>query len=198
MRRLWVLAFATLLVVGAELPAGARVPITISESGLSRSSITAQLGRVVSWSNELDRNVLVESEPFPYWSVPLDAGATGSARMRLAGTWTYTLEDDPSVVGTVRVPPQLDHTTVSVGEPFTFIGATRSLRPGYSYDILRKRIGNGSLMTVAGGVRSASLLFRIRKPGDYQFALRTFGFDPDVGYKVSTAISPRVEITVTP
>ena len=197
MRRLWTTVLATFLVVVAAAPAGARVPITISTSGLSRSSIAVPLGRVVSWSNELDRHVLVVSEPFPYWSVALDAGATGSVRMKLAGTWTYTLEDDPSVVGTVLVSPQLDKATVSVGEPFVFMGAT-FVKPGYSYDVLRKRIGNGSLQTVAGGIRTRGVTFRIKKPGDYQFAMRTFGFDPDLGYDVYTAISPRVEITVTP
>jgi plastocyanin len=197
MRRLWIVALTALFVVGADVSAGARVPITISESGLSDSSVTVKLGRVVSWSNQLDRQVQVVSEPFPYWSVPLDAGATGSVRMKLAGTWTYTLEDDPSVVGTVRVPPQLDKTTVSVGESFVFTGAT-AVKSGYTYDVVRRRIGSGSLFTVAGGIKTRTVTFKIGRPGTYLFAMRTFGFDPDLGYDLYTAVSPRVEITVTP
>jgi hypothetical protein len=196
MRRALLPIALTLLVASAS-PARARTPIVISDAGLSRTQITAPLGGQIAWSNELARDVSLVSAPLPYWTVDVASGTTASATMTLAGNWDYSLADDSSVTGKVRVPPQVSDTTLQVGQWFTFSGASELLAPGYEWDLLRRKIGTGYLGTIAGGIRSASIPLRFHQAGEFVFTIRTFGYNPSVGYETYTPLSPRITVTVT-
>lgn len=80
---------------------------------------------------------------------------------------------------------------------FTLTASTDLLRSGYEYDVVRKRVGVGSFQTVAGGIRTASVQVKMPVAGDYLWAIRTFGFNPEVGYDTYTPLSSRVTVTAT-
>jgi hypothetical protein len=88
-------------------------------------------------------------------------------------------------------------TTVPVGVKFTLTASTDITRSGYEYDVLRKRVGVGTFQTVAGGIGTASVQVKMPVAGDYLWAIRTFGFNPEVGYDTYTPLSPRIAVTAT-
>jgi hypothetical protein len=187
----------TMLVVLSGQSAHAHAPIAISTDGLSRERITVPLGGSIAWTNGLDHDVSIVSGPLAYWGVDVPTGATAETTMTLAGFWDYWLVDDPSVTGRVRILPQISDTTPQVGQWITFTVASDIIKPGYEWDLLRKKVGTGYLGTVAGGVRSKSVQLRFHQTGEFVFAMRTFGYNPTVGYDTYTPISPRIKVTVT-
>jgi hypothetical protein len=197
MRRIVFASLAVLFVLASVLPAQGLETISISSSGLSKKTVHVKLGGAVTWSDQLDHDVSVVSKPLPYWSCDVATGAEASTTMTLAGIWQYTLADDPTVIGIVRVPPQVSATTVPVGVKFTLTASTDITRSGYEYDVLRKRVGVGTFQTVAGGIGTASVQVKMPVAGDYLWAIRTFGFNPEVGYDTYTPLSPRIAVTAT-
>ncbi len=197
MRRIVFASLAVSFVLASVLPAHALDTVSISDSGLSRKTVHVKLGGSVTWSNQLDHDVSVVSKPLPYWSCDVTTGAEASSTMTLAGIWKYTLADDPSVIGIVRVPPQVSARSVPVGVKFTLTASTDITRSGYHYDVLRKRVGVGTFQTVAGGIGTASVQVKMPVAGDYLWAIRTFGFNPEVGYDTYTPLSPRIAVTAT-
>ena len=197
MRRILLASLAVSFVLASVLPAQGLETISISSSGLSKKTVHVKLGGAVMWSNQLDHDVSVVSKPLPYWSCDIATGAEASTTMTLAGIWQYTLADDPTVIGIVRVPPQVSATTVPVGVKFTLTASTDITRSGYEYDVLRKRVGVGTFQTVAGGIGTASVQVKMPVAGDYLWAIRTFGFNPEVGYDTYTPLSPRIAVTAT-
>jgi hypothetical protein len=197
MRRILLASLAVAFVLASVLPAQGLETISISSSGLSKKTVHVKLGGAVTWSDQLDHDVSVVSKPLPYWSCDVATGAEASTTMTLAGIWQYTLADDPTVIGIVRVPPQVSATTVPVGVKFTLTASTDITRSGYEYDVLRKRVGVGTFQTVAGGIGTASVQVKMPVAGDYLWAIRTFGFNPEVGYDTYTPLSPRIAVTAT-
>jgi hypothetical protein len=197
MRRIVLASLAVSFVLASVLPAQGLETISISSSGLSKKTVHVKLGGAVTWSDQLDHDVSVVSKPLPYWSCDVATGAEASTTMTLAGIWQYTLADDPTVIGIVRVPPQVSATTVPVGVKFTLTASTDITRSGYEYDVLRKRVGVGTFQTVAGGIGTASVQVKMPVAGDYLWAIRTFGFNPKVGYDTYTPLSPRIAVTAT-
>jgi hypothetical protein len=197
MRRIVFASLAVLFILASVLPAQGLETISISSSGLSKKTVHVKLGGAVTWSDQLDHDVSVVSKPLPYWSCDVATGAEASTTMTLAGIWQYTLADDPTVIGIVRVPPQVSATTVPVGVKFTLTASTDITRSGYEYDVLRKRVGVGTFQTVAGGIGTASVQVKMPVAGDYLWAIRTFGFNPEVGYDTYTPLSPRIAVTAT-
>jgi hypothetical protein len=197
MRRIVLASLALSFVLASIVPARGSETISISSSGLSKKTAHAKLGGSVTWSNQLDHDVSVVSKPLPYWTCDLTTGAEASTTMMLAGIWKYTLADDPSVIGIVRVPPQVSANSVPVGVKFTLTASTDITRSGYQYDVLRKRVGVGTFQTVAGGIRSASVQVKMPVAGDYLWAIRAYGFNPEVGYDTYTPLSPRIAVTAT-
>lgn len=197
MRRIVLASLAVSFVLASVLPAQGLETISISSSGLSKKTVHVKLGGAVTWSDQLDHDVSVVSKPLPYWSCDVATGAEASTTMTLAGIWQYTLADDPTVIGIVRVPPQVSATTVPVGVKFTLTASTDITRSGYEYDVLRKRVGVGTFQTVAGGIGTASVQVKMPVAGDYLWAIRTFGFNPEVGYDTYTPLSPRIAVTAT-
>jgi hypothetical protein len=197
MRRIVLASLAVSFLLASVLPAQGLETISISSSGLSKKTVHVKLGGAVTWSDQLDHDVSVVSKPLPYWSCDVATGAEASTTMTLAGIWQYTLADDPTVIGIVRVPPQVSATTVPVGVKFTLTASTDITRSGYEYDVLRKRVGVGTFQTVAGGIGTASVQVKMPVAGDYLWAIRTFGFNPEVGYDTYTPLSPRIAVTAT-
>jgi hypothetical protein len=197
MRRIVLASLAVSFLLASVLPAQGLETISISSSGLSKKTVHVKLGGAVTWSDQLDYDVSVVSKPLPYWSCDVATGAEASTTMTLAGIWQYTLADDPTVIGIVRVPPQVSATTVPVGVKFTLTASTDITRSGYEYDVLRKRVGVGTFQTVAGGIGTASVQVKMPVAGDYLWAIRTFGFNPEVGYDTYTPLSPRIAVTAT-
>jgi hypothetical protein len=197
MRRIVFASLALSFVLASVVPAHAVETVSISESGLSRKTVHVKLGGSVTWSDQLGHDVTVVSKPLEYWTCDVATGAEASTTMTLAGIWRYTLADDPTVTGFVRVPPQVSATSVPVGAKFTLTASTGLIRSGYEYDVLRKRVGVGTFQTVAGGIRSASVQVKMPVAGDYLWAIRTYGFNPEVGYDTYTPLSPRIAVTAT-
>ena len=197
MRRIVFASLAVSFVLASVVPAQGLDTISISSSGLSKKTVHVKLGGSVTWSDQLDHDVSVVSKPLPYWNCDVATGAEASTTMTLAGIWKYTLADDPSAIGIVRVPPQVSATSVPVGVKFTLTASTDITRSGYEYDVLRKRIGVGTFQTVAGGIGTPSVQVKMPVAGDYLWAIRTFGFNPEVGYETYTPLSPRIAVTAT-
>lgn len=190
-----ILVLSLVLLVAA--PAHAVPSVTISEDGMSRPDVRVRLGGTITWVNQLATDAHLVSFPLPYWSVDVPSGEIAGTTMSLAGSWNYRIESDPDVTGRIRVAPEVETTTVPEDEWFTLTASTGFIAPGYEYDILRRRPGVGTWRTVAAGIRSASFQVRMTVAGEYLWAIRTFGFNPDVGYDTFTPLSPRIRMTAT-
>jgi len=104
LRRLGAAVIVSLpLLISGQLPAAAattapvqNATVTITDSGMSPSSVTIGLGGTVNWVNKGNNThtATTGSAPFPFDTGGLAPNQTASFSLSLAGTYTYTSATD--------------------------------------------------------------------------------------------------------
>jgi plastocyanin len=127
MKRLLMLAAATLVLALPASGSAATVSVKIVPGAFQPSSLTVSSGDVVQWTNNTSALRQIVADEGGFASPILKPGQTYSFTFKTAGSYAYHDGLHPSLKGSVAVKGPPPEVTLDAGAPILFYGHTTTL-----------------------------------------------------------------------
>ena len=127
MKRLLMLAAATLVLVLPASGSAATISVKIVAGAFSPAKVTVSSGDVVEWTNNTSVNRQIVGDEGNFASPTLKPGQSYSFTFKTAGTYAYHDGLHPAVKGTVVAQGPPPAVTLEVGSPIVTYGKSTTL-----------------------------------------------------------------------
>jgi len=127
LKKLFMLAAATLVLVLPASSSAATISVKIVSGTFSPAKVTVDSGDVVEWTNNTSVNRQIVADQGSFASPTLKPGQSYSFTFKTADTYTYHDALHPSVKGTVVVQGPPPAVTLDIGAPIVTYGSSTTL-----------------------------------------------------------------------